>query len=164
MGATPVKTASVTTIDEVGRGRVVVEDIIEKPAQVDSEHTTAIVDKVEPGRDLFAEGGQYKHAESKEVTLPVEQEVEEQKQISSVFQTEIVDLGKKEDDTHILLPDENTATGSLPLHASIEVETPLKDPSVAGGHESDEKMAGPLDYVEAEEERARKNLYPNYND
>lgn len=165
---TPVKTPTVTAINDIGRGPVVVEEL-EAPAQVDSEHTTSIIDKVEPGRDLFAQGGQYKNAESKEAALHVEHEVEEPKQIKSVFKTEIAELGKNQDDAHVFLPDDNdnAVTGSLsPPHESKELDTPLED-TFTVEHEQEHsvgKMMGPLDNAEAEEEEARQKLYPQYND
>lgn len=168
MDTTPVKAPIVTAINDVGRGPVVVVEDHEKQAQVDSEHTTLIIDKVEPGRDLFAEGGQYKNAESKEATLPIEHGVEEPKQIKSVFKTEIAELGKNQDDAHVFLPDDNdnAITGSLSSHESKELESPLEDTSTVPYEQEQPggKMMGPLDNAEAEEEQARHKLYPQYND
>ncbi|GJJ07822.1 hypothetical protein Clacol_002027 [Clathrus columnatus] len=159
IGATPAKAPPVATIDDVGRGRVIVEDVADN---IDPVHTTTIVEKVEPGRDLFAEGGQHKNAESKEPVSLAEPEVLESKEIKSLFRTEIANLEKNEGGP-ILLPDDNTATASL--SPDVSIETPLRSEKDVNEKELDENIAaGPLDLAEVEEERARQNLYPHYND
>lgn len=114
MAATPYKSSiPVSTVDQPGRAPIVVHD----PVKADSaaQDATSVFDKVEPGRDVFA-GDEPKNLESKPPVEPVHPD-EEPKQISSVFQTEVPGVPKKQPEK-VLLPDENAATSAASPEAS----------------------------------------------
>ncbi|KAF8505073.1 glycosyltransferase family 39 protein [Hysterangium stoloniferum] len=119
VAATPIKSASVqTTVDFVRGAPVVVnEPVDEKPP----EHATSIVDKVEPGRDIFA--GEEPNVESKFSVEAIRPE-EEVKQISSVFRTDIAQAnhGKEQ---NVLLPNKNDASVSTEKQAETSISTSL---------------------------------------
>jgi hypothetical protein len=99
----------ISTVEAPGRAPIVVQDDVNpEDDKNDSEQTTSIFDKVEPGRNIFA-GEEVKNIESKQPVPPIRPE-EEPKEISSFFQTEIAGMPKEKQPEQVLLPDENAAT------------------------------------------------------
>lgn len=172
-------------MDVPGRQPIVVQDpIIPEIGGNDPDQTTSIVDKVEPGRNVFA-GEEVKNIESKQPVEPIRPE-EEPKEISSVFKTELPGMGKNVEKRpdHVLLPDENGATtrsASSSTSGTSSASTASTSTSLAPSAKtsSDEQStesttssivakqppaanrpAGPIDHADAEEERVRQELFP----
>ncbi|KAF8590262.1 hypothetical protein K439DRAFT_1612062 [Ramaria rubella] len=82
---TPVKSAvPVLTVEAPGHASIVVQEPVKKDDDAkDSEQTTSIFDKVNPGRNIFA-GEEPKNIESKPPVEPI-RPMEEPKEISSFF-------------------------------------------------------------------------------
>lgn len=178
-------------MDVPGRQPIVVQDpIIPEIGGNDPDQTTSIVDKVEPGRNVFA-GEEVKNIESKQPVEPIRPE-EEPKEISSVFKTELSGMGKnvEKQPDHVLLPDENAATtrstapsvaassstsgtssastASTSTSLAPSAKTPSDEQStestttstVAKQPPAANRPAGPIDHADAEEERVRQELFP----
>jgi len=188
---TPTKSfVSVSTVDAPGRAPIVVEDPGQaKNDENDLKQTTLIIDKVQPGRDIFADE-KVKNIESKQPVEPIHPE--EPKEISSFFQTKIPGMPLEKQPEHVLLPDENaktTPSSNAPVAATSSSSTSAS-PSISMASSStssaslstDEqssasstglaatssivtqpevaKQLGPFDHANAEEERVRQELYP----
>lgn len=187
MAATPFKSL-VSTVDVPGRAPIVVQDpIIPDIDEDDPEQTTSIIDRVEPGRDIFA-GEKMRSLESKQPVEPIRPE-EEPKEISSFYRTEIPEVVKEKQPDHVLLPDENAATipssgssseilvaTSSSSSPSSSTTSPLSSPDKQSTTLSSEssissttakqppiakRPAGPLDHADVEAERVRQELFPD---
>lgn len=174
-----------TTLEAAGRGPVVVNVPVDELKKAE-EQTTIAVDKVEPGRDIFAAGEKKQNMESLPPVEPVNPN-DEPKEISSLFRTESPGAASASGGEKILLPDENPATtvaaaavqensdiekkAEKPTSSSSSVSSatsssPSSSPSSSSSSSSQEastatKVAGPLDHEEAEAERVREELFPD---
>lgn len=181
----------VSTVDAPGRAPIVVQDPVKAEINEDElKQTTLIIDKVQPGHDVFADQ-KGKKIESKEPVEPLRPE-EEPKEISSFFQTEIQGMHIEKQPESVLLPDANAATTwssdppAVPATSSSSTSASVLNYSSSGsimssiGEQSSAsstelvatstivtqpevavQRAGPLDHADAEADRVRKELFPD---